>query len=67
MNPRDFRKVMPRAYGTSENPRRCPVLLYRLFASKRPVEITTPDAPFFLVVNRYPKKMDNGTRKLEWE
>ena len=64
MNPRDIRKVKPRAYGTPENPSRCPVLLYRLFASKRPTEMTTPDAPFFLVVNRYPKKDGQWYKKI---
>ena len=56
LNPRDVRKVKPRAYETPENPSKCPVRLYKLYASKRPVEMNNPDSPFFLVINAYPKK-----------
>ena len=55
-NPRDVRKVKPRAYETPETPSKCPVRLYRLYTSKRPVEMNEPDSPFFLSINVYPKK-----------
>ena len=56
LNPRDVRKLKPKAYETPEIPDRCPVALYELYSSKRPEEMKTPDSPFFLSINSYPKK-----------
>ncbi|XP_052216542.1 uncharacterized protein KIAA1958 homolog isoform X2 [Dreissena polymorpha] len=47
-NPRDIRKVKPRAYAVPEQPDRDPVHLYKLYADKRPVDMMTEDSPFFL-------------------
>ena len=56
LNPRDVRKLKPKAYETPEIPDRCPVALYELYSSKRPEEMKTPDSPFFLSINSYHKK-----------
>jgi hypothetical protein len=43
-----FRAVKPRAYENQENPESNPVYIYKVFASKRPVEMCTDGSPFFL-------------------
>lgn len=53
-NARDVRKVKPRAYPNEENPHKDPVWLYKLYSSKRPVEMLGPDSAFFLTINRNP-------------
>jgi hypothetical protein len=50
-NPRNVRKVKPRAYSIPDNLDRCPVALYNLFKSKRPKEMLESDSPFLLTVN----------------
>lgn len=47
-DPRDTRKIKPRAYEVIENPARCPVALYKQFAKSRPEAMLEPNSPFFL-------------------
>ncbi|KAH3716798.1 hypothetical protein DPMN_059527 [Dreissena polymorpha] len=42
------RKVKQRPYAVPDQPDRDPVHLYKLYADKRPVDMTTEDSPFFL-------------------
>ena len=50
------RAFYPTAQAT--NNRRCPVNLYKVFASHRPDNSKTPDSPFFLTVN-HKRKADS--------
>ena len=47
----DARAIRPRAYANDLNPKRCPVMLYRAYASHRPLPMMDDDAPFYLAVN----------------
>ena len=58
-NARAFR---PRAYANEENPRRCPVMLYRAYASHRPLPMMHDDAPFYLAVNNMTKDLANARK-----
>ena len=55
----DARKIRPRAYANEANPQRCPVLLYRAYASHRPLHMMEDDAPFYLAVNNMAKGLQN--------
>ena len=48
----------PRFVQTKSMPECCPVAAYELYASKRPVPISSNDAPFYLGVNHH-KKTDS--------
>ncbi len=49
-------QINPRAYAIPENPERCPVEAYKLYASLRPPAYSGPDDPFYVAVRcQYPK------------
>jgi site-specific recombinase XerD len=51
-NPRDVRKVTPKMYAIPTNPpEKDPVFVYKVYAEKRPNEVNTDEAPFYLAVN----------------
>ncbi|XP_062587410.1 zinc finger MYM-type protein 2-like [Saccostrea cucullata] len=50
-NPRDVRKLKPRAYATPAEPEKDPVSLYKKFSDMRPEETKQENSPFFLAVN----------------
>ena len=58
---KDARPFTPRAYENECNPARCPVELYHIYASHRPLSVMHDNAPFFLAVNNM-LKHDNDPR-----
>ena len=48
-NPKDVRKVTPKMYTAD------PAFVYKFYAEKRPSEMNTDEAPFYLTVNHYKK------------
>ena len=55
-NPRDVRKVTPKMYAIPTNPpEKDPVFVYKFYAEKRPNEMNTDEAPFYLAVNHCKK------------
>ena len=58
---KDARPFAPRAYANECNPARCPVELYHIYASHRPLSVMHDNAPFFLAVNNM-LKHDNDPR-----
>ena len=56
---RNIRKMCPRAWANPENPDRCPVAAYKLYAEKRPVDFCNPDDPYYIATvtnDKYPAK-----------
>ena len=61
-NPRDVRKVTPKMYAVPTNPpEKDPVFVYKLYAEKRPNEMSTDEAPFYLAVNHCKKVSSDKT------
>lgn len=50
-NPRDIRKIKPKAYATPQDPEKCPVALYKVYQQKRPSQMLDPDSPFLIGIN----------------
>ena len=50
----DSRPFKPKMWSTPNNPRRCPVHIFKKYLSMRPAEMCKPDAPFYLAVNYQP-------------
>ena len=61
-NTRDVRKVMPKMYAVpTKPPEKDPVFVYKFYAEKRPSEMNTDEAPFYLAINHCKKALsDNG-------
>ena len=49
-DPRNVRTIAPKMFAVPNN-EKCPVKAYKVYAQKRPVEMKTDDAPFYLAVN----------------
>ena len=45
------RAFNPKAFENFENPQRCPIQAYKLFAARRPADMLHDDSPFFLAIN----------------
>ena len=56
----DTRERPPRAYENKKKPERCPVELYYIYESHRPVSTLNEHAPFYLSVNNMLKDLSNG-------
>ena len=52
---RDVRPIKPKMYAVPES-QKCPVAAYKLYAEKRPAEMNTSEAPFYLAINNCTKK-----------
>ena len=50
-DPRNVRAIAPKMFAVSNN-EKCPVKAYKVYAEKRPAEMKTDDAPFYLAVNK---------------
>ena len=48
-NPRNIRTIAPKMFAVLNN-EKCPVKAHKVYAEKRPAEMKTDDAPFYLVV-----------------
>ncbi|CAH3185728.1 unnamed protein product [Porites evermanni] len=49
-DPRNVRAIAPKIIAVPNN-EKCPVKAYKVYAEKRPAEMKTDDAPFYLAVN----------------
>ena len=49
-DPRNVRAIAPKMFAVPNN-EKCPVKAYKVYAEKRPAEMKTDDAPFYLAVN----------------
>ena len=49
-DPRNARAIAPKMFAVPNN-EKCPVKAYKVFAERRPAEMKTDDAPFYLAVN----------------
>ena len=49
-DPRNVRAIAPKMFAVPNN-EKCPVRAYKVYAEKRPAEMKTDDAPFYLAVN----------------
>ncbi len=47
-NPRDIRAVKPKLFANLENPDRCPVNIYKVYAQKRPQGYSEASHPFYI-------------------
>ena len=47
----DIRQFPPKAFATRDDPKRCPVTLWKKFCDKRPGEMCQPDSPFYLSIH----------------
>jgi len=47
-NPRDIRTVKPKLWANVNNPDRCPIRIYKLYAEKRPTGFSEPSSPFYV-------------------
>ena len=47
---RNARAIVPKMFAVPNN-EKCPVKAYKVYAEKRPAEMKTEDAPFYLAVN----------------
>ncbi|XP_048258342.1 zinc finger MYM-type protein 2-like [Haliotis rufescens] len=47
-NPRDCRDVRPKMWANVADPSRCPVQVYKLYASTRPLDFCRDDDPFYI-------------------
>ena len=47
-NIRDVRKKQPRAWANTDDPSRCPVEAYKLYAAKRPPQYCNENDPFYI-------------------
>lgn len=50
------RAFPPKIFPKKDNPQRCPLRLYRLYASLRPKGMDHPNSPFFMAVNQQYEK-----------
>ena len=48
-DPRNVRAIAPKMFAVPNN-EKCPVKAYKVYAEKRPAEMKTDDAPFYLAV-----------------
>ena len=55
----DVREITPKMYATPEDKERCPIELYKLYASKRPLDFCQPDHPFYIACRTSSQKIDN--------
>jgi len=56
------RPFAPRAYANEKDPQRCPVELYHIYASHRPMSTLQDDAPFYLAINNMLKDFTNARK-----
>jgi hypothetical protein len=50
-NPRDVRVVKPKMWANVDDPARCPVNIYKIYASHRPVDYSKPTDPFYIATH----------------
>ena len=58
-DPRNVRAIAPKMFAVPNN-EKCPVKAYKVYAEKRPAEMKTDDALFYLAVNNV--KSGSGKR-----
>ena len=72
-DPRNVRDVKPKLWANLENPERCPVQIYKIYAKKRPSGYSLPHHPFYIASTTKPlpsleetwfKRNPVGTNKL---
>ena len=49
-DPRNVRAIVPKMFAVPNN-EKCPLQAYKVYPEKRPAELKTDDAPFYLAVN----------------
>ena len=59
-NPRDVRTVKPKMWANLTEPDKCPVNIYKLYASKRPVDYSNPTDPFYISTHTNQNAMKAG-------
>lgn len=47
-DPRNVRDVKPKLWANLDNPERCPVNIYKIYARKRPTGYSQPNHPFYI-------------------
>ena len=55
----DIREITPKMYASPEDQERCPVEMYKLYASKRPVDFCQPDHPFYIACRTSSQNIDH--------
>lgn len=60
-NPRDIRVVKPKLYANLENLDRCPVIIYKQYAQKRPNGYSDPSHPFYIASTTKPAPAESET------
>ena len=60
-DPQNLRAIAPKMFAVPNN-EKCPVKAYKVYAEKRPAEMKTDDAPFYLAVNN----VKSGSCKPSW-
>ncbi|XP_070576202.1 uncharacterized protein KIAA1958 homolog [Ptychodera flava] len=57
-NVSDVRPVKPQMYSYPDDKNRCPVALYKFYASLRPKNFMGPETPFYLAIKNTPQPSD---------
>ena len=59
-NPKDIREVTPKMFANREMPERCPIEVYKVYASKRPQDLSQISDPFYLATHTNQSSMKEG-------